>query len=71
MRTTIEHLKKNLIKIISETNGLSLNHTLELLLANRDTTEEEKKSNTRVPRPHSSIPRGSNKNQQASVSPNL
>ena len=42
MNTTIEHLKKNLIKIISETNGLSLNHTLELLLANRDTTEEEK-----------------------------
>ena len=42
MNITIEHLKKNLIKIISETNGLSLNHTLELLYANRDTTNEEK-----------------------------
>ena len=42
MNETIEHLKKNLIKIISETNGLSLNHTLELLLAQSDTTESEK-----------------------------
>ena len=42
MNETIEHLKKNLIKIISETNGLSLNHTLELLLAQADTTENEK-----------------------------
>ena len=37
MNETIEHLKKNLIKIISETNGLSLNHTLEHLLAQNDT----------------------------------
>ncbi len=42
MNKTIEHLKKNLIKIISETNGLSLNHTLELLLAQNDTTQSEK-----------------------------
>ena len=44
MQKKVDHLTKNLIRIIAETNGLSLNHTLELLQESARTNENEKKS---------------------------
>ena len=43
MQKKVDHLTKNLIRIIAETNGLSLNHTLELLQESARTNESEKK----------------------------
>ena len=43
MQKKVDHLTKNLIRIIAETNGLSLNHTLELLLESSRTHQNEKK----------------------------
>ena len=41
MQKKVDHLTKNLIRIIAETNGLSLNH-MELLQESARTNESEK-----------------------------